>query len=172
VLRRLRRDVRELAPGEELTLGHARVRGVPAVHAGRRWPLRAPAATLGYLVEGAGLRTGAGTSRVYFAGDTELFPGMADMADGLDAALLPIWGWGPTLGPGHMDPGQAARALALLRPALAVPIHWGTLRPLGVARREASVLREPARAFAALAAAAAPDVRIAVLDPGGSIALG
>lgn len=172
MLRRLDRDVRELAPGEELVLGPARVRAVPAVHDGRRWPLLAPAATLGYVVEGGGRRPDGAGLRVYFAGDTELFAGMADLAAGLDAALLPIWGWGSTLGPGHMDPSQAARALTLLRPALAVPIHWGTLLPLGLARRRASVLREPARTFAALAAATVPDVRIAVLDPGGSVALG
>src|SRR3972149_1333552 len=74
----------------------------------RRSPPRPPPASLGYLLEDA-LR------RVYFAGDTDLFPGMADLGE-LDVALLPIWGWGPRLGPGHLDPYRAAAALRLPPP--------------------------------------------------------
>src|SRR5213079_3001561 len=48
----------------------------------------------------------------------------------VDVALLPIWGWGPTMGPGHMDPGRAAEAAALLGARLAIPIHWGTYYPV------------------------------------------
>ena len=33
-------------------------------------------------------------------------------ARGVDVALLPVWGWGPTLGPGHLDPQRAAEAVA------------------------------------------------------------
>ena len=71
----------------------------------------------------------AGTASVFFAGDTDLFDEMSGLVPKLDLALLPIWGWGPTIGPGHLDPGRAAEALTLLAPRLAVPIHWGTLRP-------------------------------------------
>ena len=74
-----------------------------ARHDGRR--LGGPhAETLGYLVRGG--------HSVYFAGDTELFAEMSDLARPLDVALLPVAGWGPTLGPGHMDPLDAARAAA------------------------------------------------------------
>ena len=55
---------------------------------------------------------------------------MADLSPGLDVALLPIWGWGPKLGPGHLDPRRAAEALVLLQPRIAVPIHWGTYHPI------------------------------------------
>ena len=60
---------------------------------------------------------------------------------------MPIWGWGPSLGPGHMDPEQAAEALALLRPEVAVPIHWGTLLPIGLHRTHGHLLRTPAEKF-------------------------
>ena len=76
---------------------------------------------------------------------------MAELAP-LDVALLPVWGWGPTLGPGHMDPADAAEALGLLRPRIAVPIHWGTIHPLGcrpaapaLADRPAAPVRAPCR---------------------------
>ena len=76
-----------------------------------------PADALGYVIAGGG-------RRVYFAGDTELFEEMSELRP-IDLALLPVWGWGPSLNPGHLDPAGAARALALLRPRVAVPIHWG-----------------------------------------------
>ena len=63
---------------------------------------------------------------------------MEDLAGDLDLALLPVWGWGTTLGSGHLDPGGAARVAAILQPRLAVPIHWGTLFPIGMARRRPS----------------------------------
>lgn len=73
--------------------------------------------------------------RIYFAGDTDLFPAMADWAGLFDVALLPVWGWGPTLGEGHMDPKhRAAEACRLIQPQLAIPIHWGTLYPMAMHR--------------------------------------
>jgi len=163
VLRRSARDVRELAAGAVLELAGARVSAVTAVHDGRRSPIALRAAAVGYVV--------AAARSVYFAGDTEVFDGMAELG-ALDAALLPIWGWGARLGRGHMDPKQAARALTLLRPKLAVPIHWGTYLPLGLGRRHARLLRDPAHAFAAASAEVAPQVRVAVLRPGDAVALG
>ena len=73
-----------------------------------------------------------GGDTVYFAGDTDIFPGMADLASDLDLAILPIGGWGPTLRGGHMDPTTAASSLRLLRPRTAVAVHWGTLWPMGL----------------------------------------
>jgi L-ascorbate metabolism protein UlaG (beta-lactamase superfamily) len=162
-LRRSGRDVRALAPGEEIELAGVHVRAVTAVHDGRRSPLAPAADAVGYVLTAAHC--------VYFAGDTELFGEMRGLAQALDVALLPIWGWGPRLGPGHMDPGQAAEALTLLRPAIAVPIHWGTYLPFLVRGRE-RLLRDPGHAFAARAAERAPDVRVELLSPGESLELG
>jgi L-ascorbate metabolism protein UlaG (beta-lactamase superfamily) len=158
-VRSLGREVHELAPGEELTLGGATVRAVPAVHDGRRIPVGPPAQAIGFVVDG-----------IYFAGDTERFAAMAELGP-LAAALVPIWGWGTTLGEGHMDPAQAADAVALLRPAVAIPVHWGTLLPLGRSRRHRHLLREPVDAFVAAVERTAPDVRVVVLAPGGSVAV-
>lgn len=72
----------------------------------------------------------------------------------LDAALLPVYG--PTLGPGHMDPGQAAEALTRLRPRLAVPIHWGTVPAVRAVRQPRASPETPGPEFAARAAQLAP----------------
>jgi L-ascorbate metabolism protein UlaG (beta-lactamase superfamily) len=163
-LRRLGRTVVELAPGDEVRIGGVAVRAVPAVHGGRRSPRLAPAGAIGFVVEGG--------RRIYFAGDTEVFPEMAAIGEGLDAALVPVSGWGPTLGAGHMDPAQAADAIALLRPRVAVPIHWGTFLSLGLGRRHARLLRDPPHEFAAHVATRAPATRVAILVPGSSLTLG
>lgn len=151
----------ELGPGESHAVGPVLVTATEAAHEiGRRGVATEP---VGYLIEGS--------RRAYFAGDTDLFDGMAALGEaGLDLALLPVWGWGPTLGPGHMDPERAARAAALLAPRLAVPIHWGSFYPAGLARLRPRPLTEPPRAFAAHARALAPAVEVRVAPPGTPVA--
>ena len=163
-LRRLGFPLREVVPGDVLTIGDARVRAVWADHDGRRLPWTGEVQPLGFIVEGR--RT------VYFAGDTAVFGAMADIAESLDVALLPVWGWGTSLGPGHMDPDEAAQAAALLRPLVAVPIHWGTFLPVGRQRRHGQLLRDRGAVFAERTAERAPHVRVRVLAPGESLSLG
>jgi L-ascorbate metabolism protein UlaG (beta-lactamase superfamily) len=164
VRRRSFAHVVEVDAGEQLSVGAVSVTATTAEHGGKRGPF-ASGDAVGYLVEGS--------SRVYFAGDTDLFAGMAGLGGALDLALVPIWGWGPSLGRGkHMDPERAAEALTLLRPRVAVPIHWGTYHPLHLGLREAPrYLREPAERFVRAAAEAAPDVEVRVLQPGETLSL-
>jgi L-ascorbate metabolism protein UlaG (beta-lactamase superfamily) len=156
--------VTELAVGEETNAGGAIVTALPAEHDGRRHPLGPVAESIGFEI--------AGEYRVYFAGDTDLFPGMERLAGRFELALLPIWGWGPTIGPGHMGPAEAAQAAALLQPRVVVPIHWGTLFPAGLHRVRGAALVEPPRAFARLVAETAAGVDVRTLAPGESLDLG
>jgi L-ascorbate metabolism protein UlaG (beta-lactamase superfamily) len=70
-----------------------------------------------------------------------------------------------------MDAEQAAGAVALLRPRLAIPIHWGTYLRVGLRKRHGHLLRDPGPEFAARVAQTAPGTRVAVLEPGESIAV-
>jgi L-ascorbate metabolism protein UlaG (beta-lactamase superfamily) len=158
------RVVTELCAGEEIWIGSVTVAAVPAKHSGRREPFGPTAAAIGYVV--------SGRSRIYFAGDTDLFDGMARLGPDLDVALLPVWGWGPSLGEGHLDPLRAARALTLLRPRVAVPIHWGTLFPPVLWRLQPNALRGPPVEFAGHAVRVAPDVEVRILFPGETTTLG
>lgn len=89
---------------------------------------------------------------LYHAGDTALFSDMKLIGDaGLDAALLPI-GDNYTMGP-----DDALRALDLLRPRLAVPMHFNTWPPIA----------QDAAAFARRAAAQGREVH--VLAPGAQL---
>lgn len=146
-------DVREVEPGDVVGLDGVAVRVTHAEHAPARRLGTPRTHAVGYVLEG--------TTSVYFAGDTDLFEAMAELAP-VDVALLPIAGWGPRLPAGHLDPGRAAAALRLLRPRVAIPIHWGTFAPW----RPPAGDDGAARAFAAAAASTAPDVRVAVLRPG------
>ena len=89
----------------------------------------------------------------------------------VDVALIPIWGWGTSLGPGHLDPEGAAQAMALVEPRIAVPIHWGTFLQFGLGRRHAALLRSPPVEFARHMAAFAPATVVETLSPGESLAL-
>ena len=156
-------EVTELAPGETARVGGVAVTAVEASHAVGRRRFAPDSEPVGFLVDGP--------RRVYFAGDTDLFDGMEALGAELDLALLPIWGWGPTLGEGHLDPERAARAAALLRPKLAVPIHWGTFYPLGLARLRGEPLRSPPREFVEWVRKLAPQTEPLVLAPGEATSL-
>jgi L-ascorbate metabolism protein UlaG (beta-lactamase superfamily) len=152
------RSVSELAIGESAQLGAVTVTAVQAVHDSRRKG-SPDAGAIGFLL--------SGRRRIYFAGDTDLFDGMRSLG-GIDLALLPIWGWGPSLGPGHMDPERAARAAALIEPKIVIPIHWGTLYPRFLHRLRPRPLSDPPRELARWMKELAPQVELRVLAPGES----
>jgi L-ascorbate metabolism protein UlaG (beta-lactamase superfamily) len=139
-------------------VAHVVVIATPAKHHGGRRPFGPRGKPLGFVT--------AAEHSVYFAGDTDLFAEMEKIAN-VDVALLPVAGWGPKLGPGHLDPTRATEAAALVRPRVAVPIHWGTY----YRGRPGAWVSEPPRAFAALMSKRNPEVEVRVLEPGGSFEL-
>lgn len=89
---------------------------------------------------------------VYHAGDTGVFSSMQLFGEmfGVDVALLPIGGCFT------MDPAQAAVALRLLNPRIAIPMHYRTF----------PFLEQSAASFVEMAKAKAPRVKVVVLNPG------
>lgn len=159
ILRKRRfESVLEVDQGETIAIGDIQIRAVPAEHDRGRLPFGTSGEPVGYVV--------SGSKSVYFAGDTDLFDGMAELGP-VDVGLIPIWGWGPGLGGGHLDPARAAEAVALVRPSLVIPIHWGTYFPihLGLAGKPAFVDLPPAE-FAAALSEHAPNVELRVLAVG------
>ncbi|TKJ23153.1 Zn-dependent hydrolase [Blastococcus sp. CCUG 61487] len=168
--------VEEIASGETLGFGGLRVTAVHAEHSGHRWGPRLTsgpdAHAVGHLLEADG-------ATVYVSGDTALHDGMTGLGDrGIDVAVLPVWGWGPDLGPGHLDPAEAAEAVARLRPRTAVPVHWGTLAPAGttslptpVRARMRRLLVEPPHTFARAVAERGLATTVAIAEPGGAVPL-
>jgi L-ascorbate metabolism protein UlaG (beta-lactamase superfamily) len=150
------REVVEVEAGNRIELGGIGIEAVRAAHDGRRHPLGRDLPALGFLLQRS--------SSVYFAGDTDLFAEMRELAGRVDVAALPVWGWGPRVGRGHLDPERAARAVALIEPRVAIPIHWGTLVPMGAPRSGDPFA--PARAFAGAVARLAPETEVRILAPG------
>ncbi|MDX3228770.1 MBL fold metallo-hydrolase [Streptomyces sp. ME19-01-6] len=160
------RDLRvtEVRPGEEFAVGEVRIRAVPAAHDGRRLPYgpsRVPA--LGYVLRGE--------STTYFAGDTGLFDGMARAVGDCDVALLPVGGWGPYLGHGHLDAHRAAQALARLGAPSAVPVHYGTYWPIGLDGIRPHEFHAPGDDFVRHAGRLAPDAVVHPLRHGERVRL-
>lgn len=155
-------QVHEVSEGDTFRVADVEVTVLPADH---RWGLSLPrpmTTCLSYVMRNR--------LAVYFAGDTDLFAGMQDIGQDfdLDLALLPVWGYSHRLGAGHLTPLTAAQALARLRPRVAVPIHWGSLRYPGPFSlwEQMGFLSAPPRAFAEHAMHLAPETEIRVLQPG------
>jgi L-ascorbate metabolism protein UlaG (beta-lactamase superfamily) len=142
------------------------VRLVRADHHARKMPHR-PNDAYGHLVR-------TPTRRIWLAGDTSLYPEMADLPDlaggPLDLAVVPVGGWGPRLSGGHMDPEQAARACAVVGARAAVPYHWGTFYVPSQANAPRGWMDLPGPAFAEALAEHAPGCEARVLEPGGTTA--
>jgi L-ascorbate metabolism protein UlaG (beta-lactamase superfamily) len=162
---RMRRfsNVKEVERDEVVEIGGVKITATRADHGGRQFPWIPHADPLGYVIEGG--------CEIYFAGDTDLFTDMSTIGIDLDLALLPVWGWGPNLGEGHMNPERAAHALTHLRPEVAVPIHWGSYCPVGLNLLRPSFLTQPPRDFAEHAAELTPDVSVHILEPGQTLQL-
>jgi L-ascorbate metabolism protein UlaG (beta-lactamase superfamily) len=155
--------INEFGVNDSIRIGSVSIRSTYAEHVHSRYPLGPVAECMGYVI--------SGSHKIYFAGDTDLFPGMADIADDLDVALLPVWGWGPTIRGLHMNPYRAAQALTLLRPRVAIPIHWGTMAPLGLMWMKPPFLTQPPHDFAQYAVRLAPKVKVQILTPGSSLVM-
>ena len=149
-------EVVELRPGERRDVRGIQIEAVRAKH----WiaPGAPRAQPLGYLV--------GDRSAVWFAGDTARYPEMIALRGRVDVALLPVWTWGPHLGPGHLGPEDAADVAGVVGARVAIPIHWGTLYPRRLNRLWTGPLVQPGDRFAAAAALVAPATEVHVLRPG------
>ena len=116
--------------------------------------------SLGFVIEGG--------VRVYFAGDTDVYDAMAELAP-LDVALLPVWGWGPRLGRGAPEPAHGRRGVAAAATARRGADPLGHVLPDRPARPRG--LADPPHEFARHAAELAPEVEVRILQPGESAVL-
>lgn len=152
----------EVRPGDVARFDTVTIRVLAADHDGRRYPgspRRAPA--LGFLVER--------DHRCWYPGDTGPLLALDEVAL-VDLALIPVGGWGPSLGRGHLDADQAAQVIGTIRPAHAVPVHWGTWWPIGLPQRT-DLIDRPGAMFAESVARLAPATQVSVLSHGESVTL-
>ncbi len=151
----------EVVAGDSVGVGGLRVDVVAATHDDRRHPLsRHRALPVEFVL--------TGSARTWFPGDTALHASMAELAP-IDLAVVPVGGWGPNLGPGHLDPARAVEATQRVSAAAAIPVHYGTFWPVGLDRVRPEMFLPPGERFAELAAVARPGMAVNVLAPGDSV---
>ena len=67
--------------------------------------------------------------RVYFSGDTAMFPGFSEIGERLgpfDIALIESGAYNPLWRDVHIGPEQAVLACQMVNSPLLLPVHWGT----------------------------------------------
>jgi L-ascorbate metabolism protein UlaG (beta-lactamase superfamily) len=157
-------NVIELGVGQTYALGSVTLTATSAEHDGHRKPFGPTADAVGYVLR-------SHEAAVYFAGDTDLTPTMRELRDQIDVALLPVWGWGPTLGSGHLTPETAAQAVRIIRPRCAVPVHWGTLFPYGISTFFRDRIEQPPLEFAKAVQRSGEGTKVLVVEPGNRVPL-
>jgi L-ascorbate metabolism protein UlaG (beta-lactamase superfamily) len=101
-------DVRAVKPGDRIELPWITVEAVPAYNPGKPFHPREKG-WIGFILAVEG-------RRIYYCGDTDVIPEMKDVR--ADIMIIPVGGTYT------MNAEEAARAVALIRPEAAVPIHY------------------------------------------------
>jgi L-ascorbate metabolism protein UlaG (beta-lactamase superfamily) len=118
VTEQLRGRTISVTPGETVEVRELEITALPAYNtnkldsSGRPFHSR-DAGGLGFVLRD-------GPRRIYHSGDTDVIPEM-DQAAGVDVALLPV------SGTYVMTAAEAAEAARRIDPAIAIPMHWGTV---------------------------------------------
>ncbi len=102
-------NVLVVKPGDKINAAGIAIDVVAAYNPNKKFHPKS-AQHVGYIVQILG-------KRIYHAGDTDLIPEMAQIK--ADIALLPV------SGTYVMTPAEAAEAANTIRPALAIPMHYG-----------------------------------------------
>ena len=111
------KEVRAVKPGDKLKLGEVSIEVVPAYNLNK---FREPGKVFHPKEDGkAGFIIGIKGVRVYHAGDTDVIPEMKGLKP--DVALLPV------SGTYVMTAEEAAQAVKMVEPKLAIPMHYGAI---------------------------------------------
>ena len=112
----------ELDWWEETTIGELRVVATPARHFSGRGPGQADQTLwAGWAMIGP-------DHRVFYSGDTAMFPGFDDIGERLgpfDATMIEVGAYDQAWADVHLGPEQAVHAHQMVRGAVMVPVHWG-----------------------------------------------
>ena len=102
---------RAIKPGDRVEVGAILVEAVPSYNTNKDFHPRT-SGWVGFIITAEG-------RRIYYPGDTDVIPEM----EGIKADIVVI----PVGGTYTMTAAEAADAVNLIKPAVAVPIHWGDI---------------------------------------------
>jgi L-ascorbate metabolism protein UlaG (beta-lactamase superfamily) len=155
-------QIQELDWWDETAVGPLRIVATPARHfSGRSLVMADREKTLwaGFAMVGT-------NHRLYYTGDTGMFPGFKDIGDRLgpfDATLIEIGAYHQLWADYHIGPEQAIEAVQVAQGGVLIPVHWATF---DLAMHS---WIEPGERL--IVAAESSHVPIALPRPGGSIDL-
>lgn len=132
------KEVKPLLPGENIEISGIKVSAVSSYNTNKQFHTK-DAQKLGFIVDIDGVR-------IYHAGDTDLIPEMKNYS--CDIALLPV------SGTYVMTADEAANAALMIKPKVAIPMHYGDivgkdadakrLQELLKGKVEVKILKKPA----------------------------
>lgn len=102
---------RIIEPGKKETINEAIINAIPAYNLGKPFHPQ-DNSWMGYIIEING-------AKIYHSGDTDLIPEMKTVQT--DIALLPVGGTYT------MTAQQAVEAASIIKPKLAIPMHYGSI---------------------------------------------
>ena len=109
--KKLKGEIRVVKAGDEIEVRGLKVKAVPAYNPNKRFHPKQYGG-LGFIVDFGGVK-------VYHAGDTDLIPEMEGIE--ADIALLPV------SGTYVMTAEEAAKAAEIIKPKVAIPMHYGAI---------------------------------------------
>ena len=101
-----------LEPGNETSIENIKIKAVSSYNTNKRFHSKSDYWN-GYILETEGIK-------IYHAGDTDLIPEMSELGK-IDVALLPV------SGTYVMTAEEAAKAAFLIKPKIAIPMHYGSV---------------------------------------------
>jgi L-ascorbate metabolism protein UlaG (beta-lactamase superfamily) len=114
--------IMELDWWDAYSVGDIEIVATPARHSsGRHFFDRDRTLWAGYAVVGP-------NRRVFFSGDTGMFPGLGNIADRFgpfDVTMIEVGAYAQSWADWHMGPEQAVEAHSILGGEVFLPIHWG-----------------------------------------------
>jgi L-ascorbate metabolism protein UlaG (beta-lactamase superfamily) len=99
-------------PNRQYVVQGIKIETVPAYNIGKRYHMK-DNSWVGYIVTVNG-------KRIYHAGDTDIIPEMNSIKN-IDVAMLPV------CGSMIMTASEAAKAAEIIKPKVAVPMHYGAI---------------------------------------------
>ena len=104
-------EKKEIKPGQEINLNWVKIKAVPAYNINKHFHPKSNN-WCGYIIEIDG-------NKIYIAGDTDFIPEMKNIV--ADIVILPIGGTYT------MTAEEAANAINIIKPKIAIPYHFGDI---------------------------------------------
>jgi len=104
-------EKKSISPGEEIDLKWVKIKGIPAYNTNKNFHPKMNN-WLGYLIDIDG-------KKIYIAGDTDFIPEMKEIK--ADVVILPVGGTYT------MTAEEAANAVNIMKPQIAIPYHYGSI---------------------------------------------